>query len=105
VAPYVCDDCRRERYPTVDADDWVRVAAPDGGRSNLDQRLGSLLGAWTTRDVPADRCRFCNERLNEGVVIDPDERFCDDDCEADFETVVDARLALGRRDLAQRGYD
>jgi hypothetical protein len=70
----------------------------------LDQQLGSLLEAWTTRDLPADQCRFCTERLAEAV-DDPAEQFCDDDCEADFETVLDARVALGQRDLDQRGYD
>jgi transposase-like protein len=104
VAPYVCDDCRRERYPTIDADDWVRVAASDGGRSDLDQQLGSLLEAWTTRDVPSNQCRFCNEQLFEPV-DDPAEQFCDCDCADAFETVLDTRIALGNRDLHQRGYD
>jgi hypothetical protein len=76
----------------------------DGGRSDLDQQLGSLLEAWTTRDVPACQCRFCNEQLFEPV-DDPAEQFCDCDCADAFETVLDARIALGNRDLHQRGYD
>jgi hypothetical protein len=72
--------------------------------ADLDQQLGSLLEAWATRDVAPDQCRFCNERLAEPV-DDPTERFCDDDCEAGFGTVVDARVVLGKRDLDQRGYD
>jgi hypothetical protein len=70
----------------------------------LDQQLGSIMEAWTTRDVAADQCRFCNERLEEPT-DDPSERFCSASCADDFETVMDARIALGRRDLEQRGYD
>lgn len=69
----------------------------------LDQVVGSLLEAWTTREVPADHCRFCNESLDEEPL--PDRRFCDESCEADFEKVLEARIALGERDLEQRGYD
>lgn len=69
----------------------------------LDQVLGSLLEAWTTREVPSDQCRFCNDVLDEERL--PDRQFCDKSCEEDFEKVVEARIALGERDLEQRGYD
>ena len=71
---------------------------------NLDQQLGSIIEAWATRDVAADQCRFCNETLD-APTDDPTERFCDEDCQIGWETVMDARIALGKRDLSQRGYD
>lgn len=70
---------------------------------NLDQQIGSLLEGWITRDVPAERCRFCNELLEEPV--EPPERYCNETCEERFDTVLEARLAIGKRDLEQRGYD
>jgi hypothetical protein len=70
----------------------------------LDQHLGSILEAWTTRDVDGDRCRFCTDHL-EAPVEDSSDQFCNEECAAAFETVMDARIALGHRDLEQRGYD
>ena len=70
----------------------------------LDQNLGSVLEAWATRDVAADQCRFCNETLD-APTDDPTERFCSASCSEHFETVMGARIALGKRDLDQRGYD
>lgn len=72
-------------------------------QDTLDQQIGSLLEAWYTRDVDEDQCRFCNERLDEPAPAQ--ERFCDDECEDAFEKVFEARLAIGKRDLEQRGYD
>ena len=71
---------------------------------NLDQRIGSLLEAWATRDVAADQCRFCNETLDTPTE-DPSERFCSESCSEHFGTVMDARIAISKRDLDQRGYD
>lgn len=67
----------------------------------LDQSIGSLLESWINRDT--DDCRFCNEPV-EG---DPptSEQFCDDGCEENWELVSEARIAIGSRDLEQRGYD
>lgn len=73
------------------------------GTNQLDQQIGSIIEAWTTRDVADDQCRFCNEELDEAEP--PDERFCSDDCEDDFRQVMDARIAIGKRDMDQRGYD
>ena len=70
----------------------------------LDQLIGSLLDRWTTRDVAADQCRFCNEALDEPT-DDPSERFCSEACGERFEKVMAARIAIGKRDIAQRGYD
>ena len=73
-------------------------------QQKLDQVLGSLIEAWYTRDVAADQCRFCNETLDEPT-DDPAGKFCSDECEQRMETVMDARIAIGKRDMAQRGYD
>lgn len=71
--------------------------------STLDQQIGSRLEAWTTRDTGA-YCRFCaDEHVGENVPAS--ERFCSATCENRFETVMEARIALGQRDLDQRGYD
>lgn len=67
----------------------------------LDQSLGSLLESWYTR-ATGENCRFCNEHVGD---VDADEKFCSETCEERFETVFEARQALGKRDLEQRGYD
>jgi len=63
----------------------------------IDQQIGSLLERWLTASIP-DHCSFCR-------VEETDEEFCSEECEENFQTVMDARLAIGRRDLEQRGYD
>lgn len=68
---------------------------------DLDQQIGSILEAWINRDTKGV-CRFCNEPVGD---VAPDERFCNDECKDRFETVMDARIAIGKRDLQQRGYD
>lgn len=70
---------------------------------HLDQQIGSLLEAWINRSVEDNQCRFCNDALDEPKP--PSERYCDDECESAFEKVMDARVAIGNRDLEQRGYD
>lgn len=69
---------------------------------DLDQHIGSLLEAWTTRDT-GEFCRFCAvEHVGD---VEPDEKFCSEDCETAFQTVLAARVAIGDRDLDERGYD
>lgn len=68
----------------------------------LDQKLGSILEAWINRGTPG-ACRFCNEPVD--GALEPSEQFCSEQCEERFETVMDARIALGQRDMEQRGYD
>jgi hypothetical protein len=68
---------------------------------NLDQRIGSILEAWVNRDT-GEGCRFCNEPVGDVPAM---EKFCSEECEDRFETVMDARIAIGKRDLQQRGYD
>jgi hypothetical protein len=75
-----------------------------GSPDYLDKHVGSILEAWTTRNVDADQCRFCSDRLD-APAEDAAERFCDEDCADAFETVMQARIALGQRDLSQRGFD
>lgn len=70
-----------------------------------DQLLGSVMENWVTRDVPHGHCRFCNESVGDDAVTEGRQQFCDTDCKEQFQTVFSARLALGRRDLDQRGYD
>jgi len=73
-------------------------------QSEMNHDLGSLLEAWTTRDSPG--CAFCNAPSPDYTSEDTGGReFCDEDCKEGFEKVIEARLALGRRDLEQRGYD
>ena len=72
------------------------------GRTSLDQQLGSILEAWVQRDVPEDHCRFCNEPLDE--LKEPSGRYCDEECASAFGDVLQARLALGERDMRQRGF-
>jgi hypothetical protein len=69
----------------------------------LDQLLGSMMEAWINRDVDEDQCRFCNERLEEATPAA--ERYCSVECEQRMETVLEARVAIGNRDMEQRGYD
>lgn len=69
----------------------------------LDQFIGSMLEAWINRDVDEDQCRFCNERLEEPKSAA--ERYCSVECEQRMETVLEARVAIGKRDMEQRGYD
>lgn len=69
----------------------------------LDQQVGSIMEAWLTRETNPNQCRFCNNSLD--WEADPAERFCDNDCEEAFEAVQEARVAIGERDLRQRGYD
>lgn len=69
----------------------------------LDQAIGSLLEAWINRDVDEDQCRFCNEPLDSPEP--PETRYCNDYCESALEDVLEARIVIGERDLAQRGYD
>jgi len=68
----------------------------------LDQLIGSLLENWLTRDT-GNRCRFCNLEL--GDPREPGDRFCSARCKEDFNKVFEARLAIGKRDLDQRGFD
>lgn len=75
--------------------------------TQLDQQLGSLIEAWYTRDVPDGHCQFCNEEIDD-VDAAPSEGvhdYCSEQCREGAQTVQDARLALGQRDLRQRGYD
>lgn len=68
---------------------------------NLDQQIGSLLEAWLTRETGA-HCRFCNEWVGD---LPPAELFCNEECKENWQTVQDARRAIGQRDMEQRGYD
>jgi hypothetical protein len=71
-------------------------------QSDLDQQIGSLLEAWTCRDT-GEYCRFCADvRVGD---VPPDEQFCSDECEERFKLVAEARAAIGKRDMAIRGYD
>lgn len=70
--------------------------------NDLDQHIGSLIEAWTSRDT-GEYCRFCAQE-HVGAV-DPSERFCSEECEEAFRTVMEARFAIGRRDMDLRGYD
>lgn len=69
----------------------------------LDQAIGSQLEAWINRDVDEDQCRFCNDTLE--APEPPESRYCNDYCESALEKVLEARNVIGKRDLAQRGYD
>ena len=69
---------------------------------DLDQHIGSLIEGWVTRDT-GEFCRFCAvEHVGD---VPPDEKFCSQDCEEAFQTVMEARAAIGERDLELRGYD
>jgi hypothetical protein len=71
----------------------------------VDQQLGSILENWYTRDVPDGHCRFCNERHGDDPIEQGQQRFCDEGCHDQFKKVFQARLALGNRDMDQRGFD
>lgn len=68
---------------------------------DLDWLIGSILEMWLTRNTDPDQCQFCNGTLN--YAAEPAERFCDDECQAAFEQVQEARTAIGERDLDQWG--
>lgn len=72
-------------------------------RSELDQKIGSLLEAWINRPTGEANCRFCEEPLEEEKPAN--KRYCSDDCEKALRKVMEARIAIGERDLQQRGYD
>lgn len=68
----------------------------------IDAQIGSLLERWITIET-GEYCRFCRtERVPDEPIQD---RFCSEDCEQAFETVLNARLEIGKRDMDQRGYD
>jgi predicted nucleic acid-binding Zn ribbon protein len=90
------------RAPPFDEDD-VDDAVRKSWR--VDQLLGSYMEHWVTREVPEGHCRFCNDPHGSDPVENGRQRFCDEDCHEEFEKVFKARLALGRRDMDQRGYD
>ena len=70
--------------------------------SKLDQRIGTMLETWTTRDTGA-YCRFCaDERVGD---VDEQDKFCSSKCRERFDQVLEARVAIGSRDMDQRGYD
>jgi hypothetical protein len=74
------------------------------GSDWIDVQIGSLLEAWLTRDTPG--CDYCNETLDEDEVLrDGGLTFCDSGCRSDYQTVREARLVIGERDLRQRGFD
>lgn len=77
------------------------MTEPRTGRNLLDQQIGSYMEAWINRDT-GENCRFCNEHVGD---VPPDERFCDAECEEEFNRVMEARIAIGERDMDQRGYD
>lgn len=72
-------------------------------QSSLDQQIGSIIEGWTTRET-GGYCRFCALEYV-GDDVDPSEQFCSDECEEHFQTVGKARILIGQRDMAQRGYD
>jgi len=74
--------------------------APDGGL-DWDQMIGSILERWLTTLWPG-RCRFCRKPVQ---AEDPRDQFCGPECRAEWEKVQEARIAIGSRDLRQRGYD
>ena len=95
-------------FTPIDPDRDLRTGGGREGRSvpyresHLDQEIGSVLEAWTTRDT-GEYCRFCaNEHVGDAP---PEERFCSDDCREDFQKVLDARITIGERDLELRGFD
>ena len=74
--------------------------APDGGL-DWDQWIGSILERWLTTNLPG-RCRFCRKPV---TTEDPTVMFCSIECKKNWELVQAARIAIGKRDLKQRGYD
>lgn len=76
------------------------VAAPYG--IGVDQHLGSFLERWLTQDT-GPYCRFC--RVEPVGDVAPPKKFCSDGCREQFQVVMEARSAIGQRDLQQRGYD
>ena len=81
-----------------------KTAQQVNAQSDINRQLGSLLERWYTRDTPG--CAFCNVPDPAFTHEDTGAReFCDDECRQDFERIVNARLAVGKRDMAQRGYD
>ncbi len=81
----------------------------DGGYHDCtDEAIGSLLEHWLTRDT-GQRCRFDNVPLAEGSLTDKlrdaSLRFCGAECRKAFETISEARVVLGLRDLNRRGFD
>jgi len=74
--------------------------APDGGL-DWDQLIGSILERWLTTKI-SGKCRFCRKPVE---ATNPREQFCGPECREDWKLVQAARIAIGRRDLKQRGYN
>lgn len=75
--------------------------AEDGG-VDYDEAIGSILERWLTTPRKG-KCRFCGKSISEE--LKPSEQFCSSECKKSFEKVMDARVAIGLRDLKRRGYD
>lgn len=87
-----------------DPDEHDYDGAAVNQQSDLNAKLGSLLEAWYTRDTAG--CDFCNAPSPEYQDDDTGQNeFCDEECKEAFEQIFEARLTLGNRDMAQRGYD
>lgn len=76
--------------------------AEDGGVDH-DQTIGSILERWLTTPCKG-KCRFCRQPL-EDLDVEPNEQFCSLNCKNDWHKVMRARIAIGQRDLRQRGHD
>ena len=76
--------------------------AEDGG-VDWDQVIGSILERWLTTPVKG-KCRFCRKPLSNPNVKPPDQ-FCSPECKANWQKVMEARIAIGKRDLKKRGFD
>jgi hypothetical protein len=73
---------------------------------NLNAQIGSILEGWLLEGVTG-ACQFCREDLgpDDDTVTKGELVFCSEECREDWKTVQEARLALGKRDLEQRGFD
>lgn len=73
-------------------------------QTKINAKLGSLIERWYTRST--DGCDFCNAPDPEHQTDETGQNeFCDEECAESFVQVFEARLALGDRDMAQRGFD
>lgn len=69
---------------------------------DIDEMIGSLLENWLTRKCKG-QCRFCGNVVSQNLY--PKEQFCSEQCKANWQKVMEARVVIGERDLKRRGFD
>lgn len=71
----------------------------------INQNIGSMMEHQLTRYKDKDQCRWCGKKDKSLESKDVSERFCSEKCSEEWHSLMETRIAQGRRDLRVRGYD